>query len=181
MDKYERIKTEYMLFEADTLPEDFDDAKECLNVYIEDMDDSLKGIRRSVRENTFEICINGIRNFVNLILDYVPEEKEWYIADNEVLERHRVVAVRYREMFSLIKDSMTDSNYQELTKLAEFTHNSYMSNYHYLESVRDSIEYSARGITYYGGGDDTLSEYSMFFNETMARIVGEKNKVFEKK
>lgn len=181
MDKFEKIKTEYMLFEQENHPDDLEDAKECVGVYIEDMDDSLVGIRKSMRENTFEIYFNGIRNFVNMILDYVPEDREWYIADNEVLERHRNLAISYRYMFGLIKESMNDDNYQELFRLAEFTHNSYMSNYQHLESIRDSIEYSTRGITYYGSGCDTMSEYVLFFNEELGRIKGEKKIVFEKK
>lgn len=181
LNKIEKIKTEYMLFEQVNHPEDFLDAKECVDVYIEDMDDSLVGIRKSMWGNNFEIYFNGIRNFINILLDYELEDREWYISDNSVLEKHRELAINYKYMFGLIKECMDDDNYQELFRLAEFTHDSYMSNYHYLESQRDSIEYSVRGISYYGGGCDTSLEYTMFFEEELGRIKENKNKVFEKK
>ena len=99
--------------------------------------------------------------------------------DSKVVMRISCLAERYKGYFDRMMESVNSDNFADIYKLAFFTYNSFTSNYHYLESLRDGIRFAVDGVTYYGSGEDSQGEFSEFFEEVFPIVVG-KEKVYKK-
>lgn len=179
MDTLEKIKTEYMLYEPKNMPDNLEGAKDFITVYIDDMEESIIGVKESIRENSIDEVVARIKNVFYVAFGFVEEDTEWYGEDTEVLLKHRELAEKFGGFFSSMKDALTEDNFINICSLAQFTNENYLANYNYLESLRDAVEYSARGITFFGVGEDTQEEFEEFFTEEFLNITNkgiQKNK-----
>lgn len=179
MSSVEKIKDEYMLFEADGFPEKEISSKVVLDVFIGDMEETIRSSRVAVRDNFTDEQITKVKNFFLDLAGYDQENVEQFDEDSKVVMRISCLAERYKGYFDRMMESVNSDNFADIYKLAFFTYNCFTSNYHYLESLRDGIRFAVDGVTYYGSGEDSQGEFSEFFEEVFPIVVG-KEKVYKK-
>lgn len=175
----EIISDEFMLFELEAVPSSCDETVKVVDVFLDDMDETSKSSMVAVRENYRDETIAKVKNFFLDLIGYEGENIEQFDRDSGVVLRIGALAERYREYFDKMKACANDGNYIDVCKLAMFTYRNFTSNYHYLESLRDSIKFATEGVTYYGSGEDTQGEFSDFFEEVFPVVKGS-NKVYKK-
>ena len=179
MSSVERIKTEYMLFEADNMPDREIATRVVLDVFSDDMDETMKSSKTAVSENFRDEQITKVKNFFLDLFGYEEENLEQFDRDTGVVLRISCLGERYKDYFDRMKKATDSDNFSEMYKLAFFTYQSFTSNLHYLESLRDSIKFAVDGVTYYGNGEDSQGEFAEFFEEIFPMVVGSK-KVYRK-
>ena len=179
MSSIERIKDCYMLFEADGSPEKEIATKVVLDVFIDDMDETIRSSKTAVHSNFIDEYLTRAKNFFLDIVGYEEEPFEHYDRDTGVVLRISCLAERYKDYFDRMSSATNSDNFLEMYKLAFFTYQSFTSNYHYLESLRDSIRFAVDGVTYYGNGEDSQGDFSEFFEEIFPKVKGN-NKVYRK-
>lgn len=179
MNLVEKIKDEYMLFEADGSPEKEIATKVVLDVFIGDMEETIRSSKIAVKDNFKDEQVTKIKNFFLDLAGYEEENVEQFDRDTGVILRISCLGERYKGYFDRMMESVNNDNFVEMYKLAFFTYQSFTSNYHYLESLRDSIRFAVDGVTYYGSGEDTQGEFSEFFEEVFPVVLG-KEKVYKK-
>lgn len=172
MDKLEKIKTEYMLFERDFRPASLEEAQSLIGSYIDDMKDSRIGLRKCALENTINKARDSFMNIIARIAGYDPLATACYDEDTEILHKHRVLIDKYDSFFKQMFGSLSDDNYDAITRLAQFTRDNYLENYNYLESLRDGIEiYYNNGIEMICPGSESQDEFGEFYREEYANIM----------
>lgn len=179
MSSVEKLKTEYMLFEADNMPDREIATKVVLDVFSDDMDETISSSKTAVADNFKDEQVTKVKNFFLDLFGYEEENLEQFDRDTGVVLRISCLAERYKDYFERMKSATDNDNFSEMYKLAFFTYQSFTSNYHYLESLRDSIRFAATGVTYFGSGEDSQGEFAEFFEETFPVVVGSK-KVYRK-
>lgn len=174
-----KIKDEYMLFEADGFPEKEIATKVVLDVFTGDMEETISSSKKAMAENFKDEHVTKVKNFFLDLFGYEEENLEQFGRDTGVVLRISCLAERYKGYFDKMQEATDSDNFAEMYKLAMFTYQNFTSNYHYLESLRDSIRFAVDGVTYYGKGEDSQGDFAEFFEETFPVIVGSK-KVYKK-
>lgn len=171
MDKLEKLKDEYMLYEVEVVPNNKEEVMKTIKLFIKDMNKSITCTYKAIRENYREEQFAKVRNVFLSALGYEEESIECFSYDTNVLLQRSSLAETYKEYFSRMGTVVNEDNFGDIYKLTMYTYDSYEVNYEYLESLRDSISYMTSGITYYGVGEDTQKVFSKFFTETFASVV----------
>lgn len=179
MSSVEKIKTEYMLFETDGVAEKEIATRVVLDVFTDDMDETISSSNRAMADNFKDEQVTKVKNFFLDLFGYEEENLEQFDRDTGVVLRISCLAERYKDYFERMKSATDSDNFSEMYKLAFFTYQSFTSNYHYLESLRDGIRFATDGITYFGSGEDSQGEFAEFFEETFSKVIGSK-KVYKK-
>ncbi len=172
MDKLEEIKTRYMLFEAQHRPKTLDEAQELISFYVDDMEESCSSMKTALRENKIDkIKACFVMMFYDLIgFEYV--DSDFFDRDNDILREHQKLAMAYEKMFQRLGGALTSDNLQTVCALAEFTHQNYLSNYNYLEELRDGLNYEyMSGIVFYGSEERSDVSFAEFFEEEFQNIT----------
>lgn len=179
MSSVEKIRDSYMLFEAEGSPEKEIATKVALDVFIGDMDETIRSSKTAVHSNFIDEYLTRAKNFFLDIAGYEEEPFEHYDRDTGIILRISCLAERYKEYFDRMSAATNSDNFLEMYKLAFFTYENFTSNYHYLESLRDVIKFAVEGVTYYGTGEDSQGEFSEFFEDVFPKAKGS-NKVYKK-
>lgn len=179
MSSIEKIKDCYMLFEADGSPEKEIATRVVLDVFTDDMDETISSSKTAMSDNFKDEQVTKVKNFFLDLFGYEEENLEQFDRDTEVVLRISCLAERYKDYFERMKSATDSDNFSEMYKLAFFTYQSFTSNYHYLESLRDGIRFAVDGVTYYGNGEDSQGDFSEFFEEIFPKVKGN-NKVYRK-
>ena len=179
MSSVEKIKTEYMLFEADNMPDREIGTKVVLEVFSGDMDETISSSKTAITDNFKEEQLTKIKNFFLDLFGYEGENLEQFDRDTGIVLRICCLGERYKDYFERMKVATDSDNFGEMYKLAFFTYENFTSNYRYLESLRDGIRFAANGVTYFGTGEDSQGEFAEFFEETLPIVIGSK-KVYKK-
>ena len=169
MEQLEKIKTQYMLMEEIPV-KDISDVFGILGVYLNDVNESKRTASSSILRNNFDYKVGSIKRTVNEFLGY-EEDFDYLIEDTEVLKQHILLAGSYEEKFLKLREKLNDDNFLVMSRLIQFTHDNYINNFNYLESVRDSIGFAAQGIEYYGVYEDDSEAFSVFFLEEFTNIL----------
>lgn len=171
MDKLEKLRDEYMLYEVEVVPNNKEEVIKTIKLFIKDMNKSMVCTYKAIRENYREEQFAKVRNVFFSALGYEEENIECFSHDTNVLLQHRSLAGTYMEYFSKMRTVVSEDNFEDVYKLTMYTYDSYENNYEYLESLRDSISFMTSGITYYGKGEDTQEVFSKFFTETFDSVT----------
>lgn len=177
MDKLEKIKTEYALYEEE---KDISVSSEAVYALLEhchyEMMCSLKTATKAIKKNSFDYKLEKAKSVVGQIFGY-DISYEWILEDSEYLERQVILAQGFDNYFVRLCAQLDDENYLEVSRLTQFTLDKYLANYSYLESLRNGVYLSfTSGITYYGKGDSDEEEYATFFEEEFINTILKNNK-----
>lgn len=173
------IRTKYMLYEAPADVKSKDEAIALINVYVDDMDETVRTSDTAINENIRDEQLTRIKNFFYGLFGYEEEDVEQFSLDSGIVLRHSCLADRYKKYFVKLREIVSDDNYQEVGKLAMYTNDSYYDNYYYLENLRAGIKFATQGITYYGNGEDTQGEFNDFIDGEFDRLMM-RGKVYSK-
>lgn len=171
MDKLDKLKDEYMLYEVEAVPNNKEEVMKTIKLFIKDMNKSINCTFRAIRENYREEQFAKVRNIFLNALGYEEESIECFSYDTNVLLQHRSLAETYKGYFSRMGSVVNDYNFEDIYKLTMYTYDSYEGNYEYLESLRDSISFMTSGISYCGVGEDTQEVFSKFFTDIFDSVV----------
>ena len=178
MAKVENIKAQYMVYDAESVPSCVYEVARALELFVGDMDETIRSSRKASRDNCRYIQISKLTNFFYDLFGYEVEDSEVYSTDTDLIIRQRFLADRYREHFLEMLDALSMDNFYDIYKLSMFTYDSYADNYRYLESLRDGVAFAGQGIGYYAPGEDTQVAFSEFFDEEIQGLKG-KEKVYK--
>lgn len=179
MNTLDIIRTKYMLYEAPGEANSCEDAISIINVFVDDMDETIRTSEVAVNENFRDEQLTRIKNFFYNLFGYEEEDVEHYGLDTGIVLRHSCLADRYKRYFVKMRELVTDDNYQEVSRLAMYTNESYYDNYYFLESLRAGIKFATQGISYCGTGEDTQGEFNEFIDKEFDRLSS-RGKVFSK-
>lgn len=172
--EFEKLKTEFMLMNVVNLPSSLEDARCLIESYIDDMVDVEHRAKREILRNNVNYGLGKIENaFLEFM--YLDTDDLSYLDDDlGVILSQRALGSLFKRYFSFMSESLSDDNYQELSKLAIFTNKKYLDNYEHLESVRDCITCGCLGLSCTSSGEETRMAYDEFFRETFANITTKK-------
>lgn len=172
MDKLEKIKTEYALYEEDNSINTSSCAVYALLEHCHyEMMCSLKSSTKAIKKNNFDYRLEKTKSIVGQIFGY-DISYDWILEDTECLEKQISLAKGFDNYFVRLCEQLDDENYLGVSRLAQFTLDKYLDNYSYLESLRNGVYLSlTSGITYYGKGDSDEEEYATFFEEEFSNII----------
>lgn len=175
----DEIKTKYMLYEVEVVPGSRDETVKALDVFIDDMNETIDSSRKAIQENFRDEQLTKIKNFFLDLFGYEEEDVEHFGRDTGIVLRHSCLAERYLNYFSKLQSIASDDNCGDVCKLAMFTYDSYFDNYQYLQSLRSGIRLATEGITFYGNGEDSQQAFGEFFEKTFENMLS-KGKQYKK-
>lgn len=168
MSKLEKIETEYMLFEEEKCLSS-ESVYALLEYYHYEMNYTVKMSLKAIRQNNLDYKIEKIKNVIGQFLGY-EIFSDWLLEDNECLRRQIGLAESFDKYFIRLCEQLDDDNFLDISKLSQFTLDKYLSNYNYLESLRDGINMASSGIIYCGKGESDEEEFSVFFEEEFSNF-----------
>lgn len=177
----EQIKEEFDKYE---LQEEVVKNKASLDAVLEiTKDDLFENVRVTTKEkraNKIEKLKSRISNLFSFFTE-TENQIEIYDEDNKILDNFLEFCIQQNIFLTTMEEISSDTNYQELARLYEFSLNYFNEILDYYDQLRDKLEYNYQGITFYGGKDDNKEAYCEFMEEELAHIRKEKNIVKTKK
>ena len=177
----EQIKEEYDKYE---LQEEVIKNKVSLDAILEiaknDLFENVRVTTKEKRANKIEKLKSRILNLFSFFTE-TENQIEIYDEDNEILDNFLEFCSQQNIFLTTMEEISSDTNYQELAKLYEFSLNYFNEILDYYDQLRDTLEYNYQGITFYGKKEDNKEAYSEFMEEELAHIRKEKNIVKTKK
>lgn len=171
MDKLEKVKTEYALFEEE---KSINASSESVYALLEhchyEMVYSVKTATKAIKQNSFDYKLEKAKSVVGQIFGY-DISCDWILEDSEYLAKQISLAKGFDNYFVRLCEQLDDENYLEVSRLTQFTLDKYLDNYSYLESLRNAVNLSSSGITYYGKGDSDYEEFATFFEEEFNKEI----------
>lgn len=182
MKKYDKLKMEYLLFE-DKKVDSLESVYAFLDHYHDEMEYSISSSKKAIIENKIDYNIEKIKGIFFDVFDIV-NSYDWILEDIEFVKKQIVLAKDFDGYFSRLREQLSDDNFLEISRIAQFTYQKYISNFNYIESIRDSINMSAAGIFYCGIEEKDCDEFKMFFEDMLEDVLiknNESSKTFVKK
>ena len=169
MDKLEKIKTEYALFEEEGCI-----CSQCVFTLLEQchfkMMRSANEINKSIKQNNLDCKLQKAKSIVGQIFGF-DISYDCILKDTECLDKQLSLAKGFDNYFVMLFGQLNDENYLEVSKLTQFTLDKYLNNYSNLESLRNVVKSSSSGTTYYDTDDSDVSEFDTFFEEEFSNIL----------
>ncbi len=145
MIKLEEVKEQYRCFEArNKFLKTLEDLSFMLDIKIDDLEEMLPIIRKTITANKRDKVGDSIRNIFALFLGL--SDLEYYDEDNKLLEQANDLTLKWIEYYRILKNASDEVQVPELIRLMDFTSDYYDKNYDYLESRRKSLEFASLGI-----------------------------------
>lgn len=181
MKTLEEIEQEYAKFTpVSTFITNRDGLITFLGVGIGDTLEIERDYIKELRKNKKDQLDAKIRKFFFFIFE--QEEVEFYDEDNEVIKELRCLVLKYRELFERMISIATESNFQELVKLADFLTMYYNEHIDYFEEERDRIELQYKGIIMYNSRhQDNRKVIEEFTDKKLNELEDKKAKTYVKK
>lgn len=177
----EQIKEEFDKYE---LQEEVVKNKASLDAVLEiTKDDLFENVRVTTKEkraNKIEKLKSRILNLFSFFTE-TENQIEIYDEDNEILDNFLEFCSQQNMFLTTMEEMSSDTNYQELARLYEFSLNYFNEILDYYDQLRDKLEYNYQGITFSGEKEDNKEAYCEFMEEELAHIRKEKNIVKTKK
>lgn len=173
-DKLEKIKTQYEEMSVEDISDNYDDAYAYLCVMMDDLDFYKSNILNEMKYDCKQKKISEIKNYFSFITG-MYYDAELYDLDLELLDNHLDLILDFGDYSGQLLKSLEKDNVRDIFKLTKFVGEKYLSNYHYLEDRRDSIDCSSIGINFYSNRYvNDREEFKEFFNGEIKRISSSK-------
>lgn len=163
MKKISSIEKEYISFIPKNIEKiSLDLVSYYIDIAIDEIEDDIKDVDKEIKLNNREKICASIRNFFALLRTL--EEVDYYDEDNKLLQELVILDNIYIRYFCMIRNVLNKENFKELFKLLSFLLKHYESNYNFIESKRELLEYSYKGYSCINYKDkDTILEVDEFF------------------
>ena len=163
------LKDIYALKEVDfNMCESVDDVLLVLGSDIQLMEDDKISMIEAIKGNNYDIFITKLQNVFNI---FSYEDYSWVEEDNVLLDEEVDLVCKFLLYYNKLSGIINEVNFKDIYKLVLFTGEQYVSNLERLEDMRDTLNFSSRGIGYCSGNTlDTRSEFDEFFNDEFNRV-----------
>ena len=172
MEKIDKIRTEYMLFEVDCVPECKDDVVD----YFEEVADGLaytyKSIINAKRYDRFNLFVNSFLSFWGLPTE---DSDRYFWIDIDILKKYGDAVGTYEFLYQRLLASITDDNWLDIYRLGSFMENKSIATDNYYKRVFESMAVSYQGIMCIAGGEDETSVFRELFEEELKVILSKGN------
>ena len=172
--QYEKIENEFMLMES-SHSSCYREVKELLQIYSDDICDTLIGIDRELQRCNLEW---GLQKLFNKIFGFLGEEElSYFDTEMRLLLKRRVVAEKFGGFYKTLDNIITEDNCSEVGFLGEFTNKKFLSNISYLDGLYRGNDLISMGISYNANGNEDWVVFEEFFLEQVDNISKGKVKV----
>lgn len=165
MKKIEEIKKEYEVYPVKTKEvTSLEEFLSFIEIGLDDTDEYQHDYEKELKENKRWKLEAKIRNFFFFI--FATEETELYDEDSAILEDCISYTEKFREFYQRIQSIASEDNYQELTRLVDFSCDYYSAQTDYYDYLRDQLDMIVRGIQMYNPKyEDTRESFLAFMEE----------------
>ena len=146
--------------------EDFDGY---IMVLIDDIEEEEKSLYQEIKNNRKQKRSASIRNMFPIF--FAEEEVDFYDQDNAFLKEEIHLCEKYKSYFQYLKNSCLESHLLEFVQLLDYSVSYYYKNIQYLESLRDSLEYSLIGISFVNNDcENNIYSFDEFFRKKIEKF-----------
>ena len=165
MKTLEDIKKEYESYEKKTdVVTNLDEFLSFIEIGIDDTDEYQQDYEKELKENKRWKLEAQIRNFFFFI--FAEEEVDLYDEDTSILKDCISYTEKMREFYKRIQSVATEENFDELTRLVDFSCDYYYAQTDYYDYLRDKLELISKGIQLYNPRyEDSRVPFTKFMEE----------------
>lgn len=168
MKTIEEIEKEYQTYEIKTVEsaKSLDEFMVYLRSAILDTCDAMTTAIKEIRTNK---KIKIVASILNVFL-FRDEDTQIFDDDNKIVQEEYDLSLTYKGYFESLEDIVTEENYRELLRLADFSVEYYNDHVSYLEVKRDKIDTSDKS---YNVHDYRYSDNRKVFDEFFCKKLEE--------
>lgn len=181
MKQITEIEQEYEEFEIeDTFLAEMGEFQTYLDVRQDDLDDELKVLKKEKRTNRKYKALGELIDL--LTCSFVQSNPEFFNEDNEIIDLGIKTVIAFKGYYSEMINIATEQNYRELARLAMFSTRYYNEHLEYIEYLRDKLERSFNGVSYYNPNyENNISPFAIFMRGQLDKNTDKKGNPMEKR
>lgn len=168
MDRIEMIEID----DEDDSEYTFDDASHLLKNLIGELRKDKLEVIKTIATNEASMKKEQALNVLGEFFNYQPVDISPFYRQRDALMDFLETIRTYSGFFLLIRDSLDEGNFDDLSMLATETYRNYVDTCSYFDQRLLGIEQAANGIRYQGTIEDTRVQFEEYFAEGFKKITG---------